>query len=56
MMFFLIMKGKTQIYRLDGGFLNDHSEPLGEVFHMPVGTASSVAFVLVCRLGSVTAR
>ena len=22
---------------LDGGFLNDHSEPLGEVFHMPLG-------------------
>ena len=22
---------------LNGGFLNDHSEPLGEVFHMPLG-------------------
>ena len=37
MMFISIMKGKTQTNILNGGFLNDHSEPLGEVFHMPLG-------------------
>ena len=30
---------------LNGGFLNDHSEPLGEVFHMPLGILESVACV-----------
>ena len=43
------MKGKTQIHT-EWRFLNDHSEPLGEVFLMP-----SVAFVLVHRF-RLTAR
>ena len=36
MMFILIMKGKKNSNILNGGFLNYHSEPLGEVFHMPL--------------------
>ena len=36
MMFMLIMKGKNSNI-LNGGFLNDYSEPFGKVFHMPVG-------------------
>ena len=41
---------------LNGGFLNDHSEPLGEVFHMPLGMlALWHLFTEVYRLG-LTAR
>ena len=35
MMFILIIKGKNSNI-LNGGFLNYHFEPLGEVFHMPL--------------------
>ena len=58
MMFILIMKEKTQNNILNGGFLNDHSDPLGEVFHMLLGmVALSVwhLFTKVYRLG-LTAR